>query len=84
MACHDFYEKNDFKLNLIKSFVTDHMTKHLQAYEKCYSGESFAALQTNEEKDREFLSCHKKWISNLKNEVAFELDSKARTLFQAP
>ena len=60
------------------------MTKHLQAYEKCYTGEAFSSLPSNADKDREFLSCHKKWISNLKSEVAYELDMKARSLFQAP
>mmetsp|Transcript_5645 Transcript_5645/g.7549 ORF Transcript_5645/g.7549 Transcript_5645/m.7549 type:complete len:91 (+) Transcript_5645:269-541(+) len=84
MACHDFYEKNDFKLNLLKSFVRDHMTKHLVSYEKCYSGDAFEALTSNEEKDREFLACHNKWISNLKSNVALELDVKARELFQRP
>ena len=59
------------------------MTKHLQSYEKCYSGEAFDSLPSNADKDREFLSCHKKWISSLKNDVAFELDMKARSLFQA-
>ena len=27
--CEQFYYKNDFKLNLIKSFVADHIDKHL-------------------------------------------------------
>ena len=60
------------------------MTKHLQAYEKCYSGEAFDSLPNNADKDREFLSCHKKWINNLKSEVSFELEQKARTVFAQP
>ena len=28
-TCQDFYTQNDFKLNLLGSFVRDHMTKHL-------------------------------------------------------
>ena len=82
MKCQEFYEDNDFKLNLLKGFVRDHMSKHLAAYERCYTGDAFDSLPSNADKDREFLACHKKWISNLKTEVAFELDMKARTLFQ--
>ena len=82
MACEDFYKKNDFKLNLLKGFVRDHMTKHLQTYEKCYTGDAFDTLPSNEQKDREFLACHNDWISNLKNNVALELDMKARDVFQ--
>ena len=82
MMCQEFYEKNDFKLNLLDGFVRDHMTKHLQGYEQCYSGAAFESLPTNADKDREFLSCHKKWISNLKTNVAFDLETKARNLFQ--
>ena len=81
MKCEEFYTKNDFKLNLLDGFVRDHMTKHFQAYERCYTGDAFAALPTNEEKDRAFLACHKKWVSNLKSEVTYELEVKARQLF---
>ena len=31
--CEEFYMKNDFKLNLLNSFVRDHMTKHFQSYQ---------------------------------------------------
>ena len=82
MQCHDFYERNDFKLNLLKSFVRDHMAKHFVSYEKCYSGDAFEALGSPEEKDREFLACHNKWISNLKTNVSQDLEVKARQLFQ--
>ena len=80
--CERFYIENDFKLNLLGSFVRDHMVSHIKAHEKCYSGAAFEALATNEDKDRAFEACHSKWISNLKNEVAFDLEVKARQLFQ--
>ena len=57
------------------------MAKHLLSYEKCYTGPAFEALQTNEEKDRAFMKCHTGWISDLKSNVAFELEVKARDLF---
>ena len=82
-TCQEFYEQNDFKLNLLNSFVRDHMSKHIQAYEKCYSGASFESLGTNDAKDREFLSCHKSWMNNLKSDVTYELELKARGMFQA-
>ena len=82
ITCHEFYEKNDFKLNLLQSFVRDHMTKHFLSYEKCYSGAAFEALPSVEEKDRAFLACHDKWIRDLKSDVAYELDVKARSIFQ--
>ena len=65
----------------MNSFFVDHMTKHLQSYEKCYTGPSFEALPTNEEKDRAFMKCHNSWISDLKSNVSFELEVKARDLF---
>ena len=67
---------------MLGSFVRDHMVSHIKAHEKCYSGAAFEALATNEDKDRAFEACHSKWISNLKNEVAFDLEVKARQLFQ--
>ena len=78
--CEEFYMKNDFKLNLMDSFVRDHMNKHLVEYEKCYTGAAFESL-SNVEKDREFAACHSRWIANLKGNVAFELEVKARELF---
>ena len=84
MACEDFYKKNDFKLNLLNSFVRDHMTKHFQSYEKCYQGDAFMSLPSNEEKDRAFLTCHNNWISNLKSNVSDDLEIKARTMFARP
>ena len=80
--CEEFYMKNDFKLNLLNSFVRDHMAKHFQSYQQCYTGQAFESLPSNEQKDREFLACHDKFISNLKSNVAYELDVKARALFQ--
>ena len=82
LTCQEFYEKNDFKLNLLSGFVRDHMTTHFEAYEKCYTGAAFMALPSNAEKDREFQACHTKWMGNLKENVTFELETKARQLFQ--
>ena len=84
MKCHEFYEKNDFKLNLLNSFVRDHMAKQFLNYEKCYTGAAFESLPSNAEKDRAFLECHNKWISNLKSNVALDLEVKARQMFQRP
>ena len=84
MQCHEFYEKNDFKLNLLNSFVRDHMAKHFISYEKCYTGAAFDSLPSTADKDRAFLECHNKWISNLKSNVAFDLEVKAREMFQRP
>ena len=75
--CEEFYFKNDFKLNLLNSFVSDHMTKHPQEYESCWQNPSFEALPNNVEKDRAYLACHKKWIRNLKENVQPELELKA-------
>lgn len=80
--CEQFHYKNDFKLNLIKSFVADHMDKHLQAYQSCWQNPSFEALPTNEDKDRAFLACHKQWTRNLKENVQPELELKALQNFQ--
>ena len=80
--CEEFYYKNDFKLNMIKTFVPDFMTKHIKDYEQCWSTPEFQALQTNEEKDRMFLTCHNKWIRNLKENVSVELEAKAYQSFQ--
>ena len=74
---------NDFKLNLLNSFFADHMTKHFQSYEQCYMSASFNALPSNEEKDRAFMKCHNKWLSDFKSNVAFELEVKARDMFGA-
>ena len=80
--CEQFHYKNDFKLNLINSFVADHMDKHLQAYQSCWQNPSFEALPSNEDKDRAFLACHKQWTRNLKENVQPELELKALQNFQ--
>ena len=84
MTCHEFYEKNDYKMNLLGSFVRDHMTKHFLSYEKCHSGAAFESLATMEEKDRSFLACHDKWLKDLKQDVTYELEVKARQIFTKP
>ena len=80
--CEEFYYVNDFKLNMMESFVSDFMTRHLLEYQACWQNPKFEALQTNEEKDREYLACHKQWIRNLKENVSQELELKARQSFQ--
>ena len=80
--CEEFHYKNDYKLNMIRTFVPDFMTKHLKDYEQCWTGPEFTALATNEEKDRMFLQCHKKWIRNLKENVSVGLEAKAYQSFQ--
>ena len=80
--CEEFYYKNDFKLNMLNTFVSDFMGKHLQEYQACWQNPSFESLKTNEEKDRVYLACHKQWIRNLKENVAPELEARALQSFQ--
>ena len=80
--CEEYHYKNDFKLNLLNSFFSDHMTKHYKAYESCWRSPEFNALSSTEEKDRAFVECHNRWIQNLRGNVSHELDVKARELFQ--
>ena len=63
--CEDFHVKNDFKLNILKNYFGDHIVRHLNDYESCWKNADFDDLKTNEEKDRAFLDCHNRWISNL-------------------
>ena len=67
---------------MIKNFVPDFMSKNLQDYEKCWKNREFEALKTNEEKDRMFLECHKKWIRNLKENVQVESNDLGREVNQ--
>ena len=78
--CEEFYRKNDFKLNILGSFVKDHMVKHIIDLQDCVSGDSISKLATHEEKDRAFLECRSKWTQNLRDNVSQELEMKARTL----
>ena len=77
--CEDFHYSNDYKLNLLGSFVRDHLTKHLIDFdESCVSGSAISSLDTNEDKDRAFLKCKDGWISNFKNNASLDMEVKAR------
>jgi len=80
--CEKFHYDNDFKLNLLKNFFGDHMMKHIADYESCWTNEDFKRSTSVAEKDRKFVDCHNRWIDNLRNNVAFELELRARELFQ--
>ena len=78
--CEKFHFENDFKLKLIQSFSKDHLVKHEVAYQKCIS-DSRKLQGSVEEKDRHFLNCHNNILRNLKENVANELELRARELF---
>jgi hypothetical protein len=80
--CEDFHYKNDYKLNILKSFYNDHIVKHLSNYEQCYKGDTFERLPSIEDKDRAFLDCHGRWIRNLRGNVSQELEIRVRDLLQ--
>ena len=76
--CQKFLIDQDYKLNLIKSFTADHLVRHINAHESCYTNDVFASLKKNEDKDRVFVECHNHWIKNLNENVSQELEVKAR------
>ena len=78
--CQEFHLKNDFKLNLLRSFFSDHMTRHFIGLQDCISGSAVTSQSSHEDKDRAFLACQAKWIDNLKNNVSQEMELKARKL----
>ena len=78
--CEEFHYKNDFKLNILKTFFNDHITKHLKNYETCWKNPEFDALKANEDKDLAFVQCHGKWIANLRENVVPELEGRVREL----
>ena len=80
MYCEKFHHDNDFKLKLIKSFSKDHLVKHEVAYQKCIA-DSRKLQGTVEDKDRHFLACHDSILKNLRENVANELELRARQLF---
>ena len=80
--CEQHYYNNDFKLNLLESFVQESMVPHLREYQGCFTEPAFTRAATAEEKDRVFLACHNRWTSNLRTNVSQELEVKARELFQ--
>ena len=80
--CEDFHYKNDFKLNLLKTFFSDHVSKHIKQYETCWKNSEFESLKTNEEKDLAFVECHDKWVANIRENVVPELEGRVRALLQ--
>ncbi len=80
--CEEFHYKNDFKLNMLKTFFNDHIVKHLKNYEACWKNSEFEALQTNEDKDLAFIACHDKWVANIRENVVPELETRVRDLLQ--
>ena len=80
--CEEFHYANDYKLNLLKTFFSDHISRHLKQYETCWKNSEFEALQTNEDKDLAFVECHDKWVANLRENVVFELEGRIRDLLQ--
>ena len=80
--CEEFHYANDFKLNLLKTFFSDHIARHLKQYETCWKNPEFEALKTNEEKDLAFVECHDKWVANLRENVVPELEGRVRELLQ--
>ena len=44
--CEEYHYKNDYKLNMITKFVSDHSVRMLQDYQDCF--DSVKSLKTNE------------------------------------
>ena len=78
--CEEFVRKNDFKLNALETFFSDHMTTHLLDLQDCMTGKEISQLPTTVEKDRHFIECSRKWQKNLRENVSQEFEMKARTL----
>ena len=79
-ACQEYTFKDDFKLNLIKRYSQDMLSKHIAQLENCYDGEAFNELPNNAAKDRQFLHCMRNWRSNLFNTVLPDLEERAKKL----
>ena len=80
--CEEFHYKNDYKLNILKTFFNDHIVKHLKNYEACWKNDQFAALKTNEDKDLAFVQCHDKWVNNLRENIVPDFETRIRDLLQ--
>jgi hypothetical protein len=72
---------NDYKLNILTSFTSDHIWKYLKEYENCYMNDSLANTSSLEAKDRMFLACHDEWINKVQKEVPDTLKARAKELF---
>ena len=80
--CEQYYFSNDFKLNLIRRFADDYLSKQVVEIEKCFKGVDFDQLPSAADKDRAFLACKQTWRSNLFNNVVPDLEVKAKELLQ--
>ena len=80
-TCEGYHLEKDYKLNLMKSFVRDHMVRHSTEYAQCYTSEQFQALDDVAAKDEHFLDCHNRWIRRMREEVTPDLEEKAAKMF---
>ncbi len=80
--CEQFHQKNDYKLNILESYFTDHLPKHLNEYQQCWKNPEFESLKTIEEKDLAFIECHDKWVKNIKENVVSDLETRAKALLE--
>ncbi len=78
--CESFHLQNDYKLGLLQSFTKDHLWKHSLSHETCWKNGRFEALDRIE-KDREFVKCHEKWVSNMREKVVPDLEQRAKEPF---
>ena len=83
IKCEEYHYENDYKLNLIGSFLKDHTWKHILAYHNCTRTNEFNRLKTIEEKDRVYLGCHTKFMTTIQEKLPAEFAEKAKELFQS-
>ena len=79
--CEKYHMDNDYKLNLIGSFMKEHMWKHSLSYHNCTRTPEFAKLDTIEAKDRVYQKCHEEFIDKVSNKLEGELTERARDIF---
>ena len=73
--------ERDFKLNLISTFVKDHMVRHTNEYAQCFQSDQFLSIEDAAAKDSYFLDCHNRWLRKMKEEVQPDLEEKAAKTF---
>ena len=77
-----FLKENDYKTNLLRSFVKDHTGRHALQYEAdCIYSPELKALPTLADKDRFYVECHRNFLKNLRENVSQDLEVKARQVF---
>ena len=75
VQCEEYHYKNDWKLNALGTFVTDHSVRMIRDYKACI--DNVAPLKTNEAKDRSFLECHNRWVKEVQGNITEELERRA-------